>query len=90
MLVVGCCQHIAHLYVLFMFYWHVIAITQFGMRLPVHAKDQNLLQDMRSCNGAIIAGPDLVSELIPKLRFHYISLHWVSDYLPVSLNQERF
>ena len=24
----------------------------------VHAKDQNLLQDMRSCNGAIIAGPD--------------------------------
>jgi len=35
-------------------------------------------------------GKDLVSELIPKLRFHYISLHWVSDYLPVSLNQERF
>ena len=33
---------------------------------------------------------DLVSELIPKLRFHYISLHWVSDYLPLSLNQERF
>ena len=33
---------------------------------------------------------NLVSELIPKLRFHYISLHWVSDYLPVSLNQERF
>ena len=33
---------------------------------------------------------DIVSELIPKLRFHYISLHWVSDYLPVSLNQERF
>jgi len=33
----------------------------------------------------------LVSELIPKLRFHYISLHWVSDYLPLSLvNQERF
>ena len=25
---------------------------------PVHAKDQNLLQDMRSCNDAIIAGPD--------------------------------
>jgi len=24
--------------------------------------------------------PKLVSELIPKLRFHYISLHWVSDY----------
>ena len=32
----------------------------------------------------------LVSELIPKLRFHYILLHWVSDYLPLSLNQERF
>ena len=28
----------------------------------------------------------LVSELIPKLRFHYISLHWVSDHLPLSLN----
>jgi len=32
----------------------------------------------------------IVSELIPKLRFHYISLHWISDYLPLSLNQERF
>jgi len=33
---------------------------------------------------------NVVSELIPKLRFHYISLHWVSDYLPLSLNHERF
>jgi len=24
----------------------------------VHAKDKKLLQDMRSCNGSIIAGPD--------------------------------
>jgi len=37
-----------------------------------------------------LANAKLVSELIPKLRFHYISLHWVSDYLPLSLNQERF
>ena len=28
------------------------------IRKAVHAKDQNLLQDMRSCNSAIIAGPD--------------------------------
>jgi len=35
--------------------------------LTVHAKDQKLLQDMRSCNGAIIAGPD--QSLLAQIEF---------------------
>ena len=31
----------------------------------------------------VLVGHDLVSELIPKLRFHCISLYWVSDFRAV-------
>ena len=55
-----------------------------------HFGTNNLYKLLGIKKTASEAEGEVVSELIPKLRFHYISLHWVSDYLPVSLNQERF
>jgi len=52
--------------------------------MSVHAKDQNLLQDMRSCNGVIIAGPD--QSLPAQIEFsikHKSSLLHLCGYLPL-------
>ena len=60
--------------------------------IALHTKDKKLNVQLKklisqySDNKKFALTWYLVSELIPKLRFHYISLHWVSDYLPLSLN----